>query len=398
MNSEVGGQNSAFKAKTKKIGVFGGSFDPVHNDHVKICELFLTEGSLDKIIIVPAFLSPFKTESGADCADRLKMLELAFAPLIAQKKAIISNEEILREGKSYTFETIENIRERLKSSGENFKLYLLMGEDSALSFDKWKNPDRILRAAKPIIAGRGGDFNATKEYFENKNAAYLTEKPLFIPFEGGCASSLIREYLKLGLNAEKFLPRGVNEYITERGLYKTDDVYYDFMRKNSTEKRLIHTAGVVYLAERYALRLGVSKQKAAVAALLHDCAKYLKAENYAGFTLDKEVPPPVVHQFLGAYVAKNVLNVTDEEILSAIRWHTTGRENMTDLEKIVFVADLIEPSRDYDEVNELRAAVEKDFEKGFLLCVKRIYRYLKKDNEPLYMTDKTYAYYCGKPN
>ena len=405
MKSSLSGQNAAQTTKNagktaekpeKRIGLFGGSFDPVHKDHVKICDLFLKACALDYIIIMPAFLSPFKTESGADAGERLKMLEIAFSSLIKQKKAIISNEEILREGKSYTFETVENIKSRLKNNGENAELYLLIGEDSALTFDKWKNPGVILSHAKITIAGRaGGNLSKTGEYFEKQNAAYLKEKPTYIPFDGNCASSLIREYLKLGLSAEKFLPCGVSEYIKSRNLYCANDLYHEFMRKNSTEKRLEHTAGVVYLARKYAKRLGVSEQKAAVAALLHDCAKYLNAEGYfnSGFTLDKEVPPPVIHQFLGAFVAKTVLNVTDEEILSAIRWHTTGRENMTKLEKIIFVADLIEPSRDYGEVNELRAAVEENFEQGFLLCVKRIYRYLKKDNEPLYMTDKTYAYY-----
>lgn len=417
---------ACLKNKARRIGVFGGSFDPVHNDHIRICELFIKAASLDELIIMPAFLSPFKSESGASAADRSKMLEIAFKPLIDEKKAIISNEEIERAGKSYTFETILSIYNRFNSNESsqknviggqrgaqavshtepqaveqertrNVELYLLIGEDSALTFDKWKNPRAILSCAKIAIAGRaGGDLIKTAEYFERKNRDYLNEKPVYIPFNGGCASSLIREYIKLGLNAEKFLPRGVCEYIRDRGLYKTDDENYVFMRKNSTEKRLEHTAGVIYLAEKYAKKLGVDEKKAATAALLHDCAKYLDYKDYPAFVIDKDVPPPVVHQFLGAYVAKNVLKITDEEILSAIRWHTTGRENMTALEKIIFTADLLEPSRTYGEVDELRAAVEEDFEKGFVLCVERIYGFLKKDDSPLYMTDKTYAYYCGK--
>lgn len=392
------------KNNVRRIGIFGGSFDPVHNDHVKICELFIKAASLDQLIIIPAFLSPFKNESGASAEDRARMLEIAFKPLIDSGKATISRDEIERKGKSYTADTVVAVFKRLndsgrksESAGQNAELFLLIGEDSALTFDKWKNPQTILEYAKIAIAGRAeGNLTETAEYFERKNGDILKEKPVYIPFEGGCASSLVREYIKLGLNADKFLPGGVCEYIERNGLYKTDDEYYAFMRKNSTEKRLEHTAGVIYLAKKYAKRLNVDEKKAATAALLHDCAKYLDSNDYPDFAVDKEVPPPVVHQFLGAFVAKTVLNVTDEEILSAIRWHTTGRENMTALEKIIFTADLLEPSRGYGEVNELRAAVEKDFEKGFVLCVERIYKFLKKDDSPLYMTDKTYAYYCGK--
>ncbi len=394
-------KNGKASACTKKIiGVFGGSFDPVHLDHVNVCRLFYKKAELSELLVIPAYVSPFKNEAYVSAEDRLNMLKLAFQDFCGN--VTVSDEELARGGKSYTYETIMNIANRYKN--QNAELCFLIGEDSALTFHTWKNPNEILARARIAIVGRGGGkLIRTAEVFERNNAAYLNKKPLLIEAEGGASSTLAREYLKLNVNASGLLAPCVCEYIKQNDLYRGDK-YYEFLIKNSTPHRLKHTAGVIYFAREYAKRLGVSEQKAALAALLHDCAKYLDYNAYAGFDLaeiaakygEKSVPPPVIHQFLGAYVAKNVLGVTDEAVLSAIERHTTGAPNMSALEKIVFVADLLEPSRDYGEVEELRAAVNENFELGFKLCVERIHKFLKKGDEPLFITDKTYAYYVEK--
>ncbi len=392
-NSEI------FSENKKRIGIFGGSFDPVHRDHVSVCESFYKAAHLDRLLIIPAGVSPFKNECFASGADRIEMLKLAFCDFCGNVK--ISDEEIARGGKSYTYETVANIADR--SEYKNAELYFLIGEDSALTFHTWKNPQEILKHAHIAIVGRGnGNLCETIKFFKNKNSAYLTREPLAINACGGAASTLVREYLKLGVSPFQFVPDKVCEYIERRGLYLIDDKYYDFMRKNSKPERLKHTAGVVFFAREYAKRLSVSEQKAALAALLHDAAKYLDYRDYQGFDInaiaaefgEKNVPKPVIHQFLGEYVARTVLGVTDEEVLSAIRYHTTGRPRMTNLEKIIFVADLLEPSRGYADVNELRAAVDADFESGFLLCVERIYAFLKKDGEQLFLTEAVHDYYA----
>lgn len=394
MNIKNGNLNACPK---KIIGIFGGSFDPVHSDHVNVCRLFYQKAKLSELLVIPAFVSPFKSEASASAEARLDMLRLAFNDFCGN--VTVSGEEISRGGKSYTFQTIKNIAERYKN--QNAELYFLIGEDSALTFHTWKNPREILTRANVAIVGRGGGkLEQTAAFFEKHNAP-LNKKPLLIEANGFASSTLAREYVKLGVNAEALLGAKVSEYILKNDLYRADDKYYEFVRANVTPARLKHTAGVIYLAREYAKRLCVSEQKAALAALLHDCAKYLNYNDYEGFDLaaiaarygEKSVPSPVIHQFLGAYIAKNALGVTDEEVLFAIECHTTGAPNMTTLEKIIFIADLLEPSRDYGEVDELRAAVDDNFEQGFRLCVERIHKYLKKGDEPLFITDKTYEYY-----
>lgn len=382
----------------KRIGIFGGSFDPVHCDHVNACKLFYSAALLSELIVIPAAVSPFKDFVGASGEDRFNMLKAAFNGFDGVVK--ISDEELSRGGKSYTCDTIARISEQPEY--KNAELYFLIGEDSALTFHTWKNPREILSKVKIAIVGRGnGELQKTAAFFEQANAEYLTQKPLLLPANGGVSSTLVREYLKLGVSPVGLVPESVCEYIKAHNLYLIDDKNYAFLRENSTPARLKHTAGVIFLAREYAKRLGLNEQKAALAALLHDVAKYLDYNNYKDFDIEKiaaehgekSVPKPVIHQFLGAHVAKNVLKITDEEVLSAIRYHTTGRKNMSALEKVIFVADLLEPSRDYDEVEELRAAVNSDFEKGFLLCVKRIHKYLKRDGAPLFLTDAVYDYY-----
>lgn len=391
-------KNGNLNACPKKIiGIFGGSFDPVHLDHVNVCRLFYQKAKLSELLVIPTFVSPFKSEAYVSAEARLDMLRLAFSDFCGN--VTISDEEISRGGKSYTFETIANIASRYKN--QNAELCFLIGEDSALTFHTWKNPREILAFARIAIAGRGGGkLERTAAFFEKHNAP-LNKKPLLIESNGFASSTLAREYVRLGVNAEELLGTKVGEYIQKNGLYRGDDKYYRFVKEHVTAARLKHTAGVIYLAREYAKRLGVSEQKAALAALLHDCAKYLDYNDYAGFDLaaiaarygEKTVPAPVIHQFLGAYIAKNVLGITDDEVLSAIERHTTGAPDMTTLEKIIFTADLLEPSRDYGEVDELRAAVDENFEQGFKLCVERIHKYLKKGDEPLFITDKTYEYY-----
>ena len=84
------------------------------------------------------------------------------------------------------------------------------------------------------------------------------------------------------------------------------------------------------------------------------------------------MPENVIHQFLGAYIAENVLGICDQDIINAVRYHTTGRTNMSVLEMIVLVADLLEEGRDYEEAPRLRKAVDENFFEGFKLCVKRL--------------------------
>ena len=369
-----------------RIGIFGGSFDPIHNDHVAICEKFYKSLNLDKVIVMPAGQSPFKNGYSVSANQRKEMIDLAFKdyPFVT-----VSDYELKQKGKSYTCLTIDYINQ----THQNDELFMLIGLDSFATFLNWKNPNLILDKCQLAVFYREG-FNFE---FEEQKFIKATGKSICKLYHNGKASSTyIREQLKLGIYSEEFLPKSVCEYIKANELYR-GDVLYGAVTKRLSSKRLFHTAGVISTAISYAKKLDENIDNARIASLLHDIAKHEKVENYPQFQMPIGVPEAVVHQYLGAYIAQTELSINDENVLNAIRYHTTGRPGMSTLEKIVFIADLLEPSRDYAEVDELRTAVNENFENGFKLCLKRLVNHLEKGNGEIFdLTLKTNAFYNGE--
>lgn len=377
-----------------KIGIYGGSFNPPHKEHINIAVNAVKELNLDKLFIVPANIPPHKIGvSILDGKHRTDMINLALKDTGGEDKIAVSDYEFNSAEKSYTYLTIEYF----KSLYSGAELFFLVGTDMFEDFATWKNPDRILNSAKLFVTKREGeDIEKAKEVFFGKFSEHLGDV-VYADFVGKKVSSTdIRNRLLLGLDVSDILSESVIEYITSNGLYK-GDIKAEFVRKNLPISRLTHTLGVMNLAKTYAKRLKADTEKAVLAAMLHDSAKYLNPADYKDFKIDDDVPKSVVHQFLGAYIAEKHLGVTDKEVINAIKYHTTGRPDMGTIEKIIFTADLLEEGRTYDEVNVLRAAVDEDFYEGFKLCVKRLRRFLSKSNEPVYfLTEKCYDFYINE--
>lgn len=371
----------------KKIAIFGGTFNPVHTEHVKTAAAAVKELNLDKIIIVPTFLPPHKNVSPAKGADRINMLKLAFRDA---DKAEISDFEITNGGKSYSYITVEHF----KSEYPDAELYLLIGGDMLKDFKTWKFPERILASAKLAVVTRQDrfcDIRLEREYFKSVFKKDFT----LLDFAGEEISSTeIRTYLAFGLK-----PQGVDEkvidYIIKNSVY-TPDKYQKYILAHLPEKRVIHTADVVVCALKKAKELNLDDEKVRIAATLHDCAKYDDPRKYAGFDLPVDVPAPVVHAFLGAFVAERVLGVGDAEIIDAIRYHTSGKAEMSTLAKLIFVADMIEKGRNYEGVEILRAEYEKDFESCFRLCLAEEVKHLINKKQYIYAeTLNAYDYYLN---
>lgn len=158
------------------------------------------------------------------------------------------------------------------------------------------------------------------------------------------------------------------------------------------KKRFIHSMGVCDTAVHLARKYGADEEKAYTAGLLHDCAKGMKIPEQLekcaeyGLKLDKHTMlcPPVIHAPLGAEMAKREYGVTDEEILDAIRRHTVGGSGMTLLDKIIYTADMIEPSRDFDGVERLRELAEQDIDEAFFESVKQSLIFNITENKPIH--------------
>lgn len=369
-----------------KIAVLGGTFNPVHNEHVALAESAVSELGLDKLYIMPTFIPPHKNIVPAPSEDRLNMLNAVFSD---KKKIEVSDYEIKKQGKSYTYLTVEHFR-RLYPDAE---IYFIVGGDMLSDFKTWKNPDRILSACDLAVFGREDcpvDYDGETEYFQR----VFGKSYIKLSYVGRVNSSTeIRVYSAFGLDITGMTDIKVADYIKEHGLYKGDR-YVEFVKKVLPEKRLVHTANVVVAAAEKAKELGLDEKKVMTACVLHDCAKYMDIDSFEGFRIPDDVPPPVVHAFLGAYVAERVLGVDDAEIIDAIRYHTSGKAKMTTLGKLVFVADMIEKGRTYQGVEQLRRAYKGDFEECFKKCLNEEVLHLLNKKSTIYVeTLNAYEYY-----
>lgn len=371
-----------------KIGILGGTFNPVHTEHVSLALSAIRELNLDKLIVMPTYISPHKNSVPAPADDRLNMLKIAFEN---HEKVEVSDYEINKQGKSFTYLTVEHFKNIYDG-----QLYFIVGGDMLVDFKTWRYPERILLACTLAVFDRQefyADYKVEEEYFNRE----FKKSFVRLSYKGGQASSTkIRIYNQFGLTCE-FTPKGVDEYIKKSGLYKPNK-YQKFITENLPIKRIKHTADVVVCALKRAKELGLDQNKVEISATLHDCAKYLDYKDYKDFKLPCIMPEPVIHAFLGAYIAEKVLGVDDEEILDAIRYHTSGKANMTTLSKLIFVADMVEEGRVYDGVEKLRLLYEKsDFEECFRECLKEEMIHLTNKKQDIFEeTINAYNWYVKK--
>ncbi|MBQ0099635.1 MAG: nicotinate (nicotinamide) nucleotide adenylyltransferase [Firmicutes bacterium] len=369
----------------KKIGVFGGTFNPIHSEHIVIARLAIEKLNLDKLFIMPTFISPHKKGNIASAEDRFNMLKLAFKK---DDKIEVSDFEIKNGGESFTYITVEHFR----SVYPDAQIFLICGADMLNDFKRWKYPERILNACSLCAFGREDYQILEKEhkYFKktfNKDFTLLNYKGKNV------SSTRIRVYSALGLSVDGMTDDSVIEYIKNNNLYKGNK-YFEYVKSVLPEKRLRHTAEVVIKASSKIRELSLDSEKVYTACVLHDIAKYQKIEDYPCFTLPKNVPEPVVHAFLGAYISEKVLGITDMEIIDAIKYHTSGKANMTTLGKLLFTADMVDETRNYEGVEKLREYFSFSLEKGFIECLKEEMLHLKNKNQPIYVeTINAYNYY-----
>lgn len=162
----------------------------------------------------------------------------------------------------------------------------------------------------------------------------------------------------------------------------------DMVRRTLSPKRFQHTMNVKNLAVRMAQHYGVNTEKAALAAILHDSAKELPRTELLQIMQDNAIikkgiqnrPEPVWHGICAAILAKTQWNVQDEEILSAIACHTTGKENMSKLDKILFLADMTSAERDYPGVEELRSLEMRNLDKAMIQALKMTISFVEQKN------------------
>ena len=343
-----------------KIALFGGSFNPPHLGHVEAARSVVDCLQPDRLLIMPTCISPHKVMADDTPAPevRAELCRIAFAEI---PQAEVSDLEMKREGKSYTADTLVQLHEMYPED----ELVLIMGTDMILSLEKWSRPETIMALAEIAVLLRGVDEDAdVLAHIHYLRETYGARVTLLQTGVYPAASTDVREALKHG-EGRALLNDSVYSYIIKNRCYGAK-ANIDWLREKShamhKPKRIPHVIGCEQEAVRLAKHWAEDTYDAAVAGILHDVTKKLTVEEQLllcekyGIIVDISVAgtDKTLHQITGAAVAYHEFGVS-EKIRDAIRWHTTGKPDMTVLEKIIYLADYIEPNRCFDGVERIRA-------------------------------------------
>ncbi len=372
----------------ERIGVYGGTFNPPHIGHIQAAEQAIRVLELDRLLLIPAGISPHKQlpEHSASPLQRLEMLRAAVA---GQEKMEVSAIELDREGPSYTADTIEALHEKYP----NARLFLLMGTDMLASFPQWREPERILSCASIAVVRRGGVheeelIGRAREQVEKMGGHVVRLKNPVISI----SSTQLRRLLAFQC-ADDFLPGGVGGYIRQNALYDCRSNWRNLPMEDLEKvvtrllnpNRVAHVLGCRDTAVELARRWGADETDAGRAGLLHDITKALDGPlqltlcRAYGTVLSEfsQKNPKTLHALTGSLVAERIFG-ENENVVSAIRHHTTGKAGMNLLETILYVADYMEPNRVFPGVEKLRSLAFTNLEGALKLGLEMTLEHLKE--------------------
>ncbi len=371
----------------ERIGIFGGSFNPPHIGHIQSARAAVRALALDKLLLMPVNQPPHKEAvANPGAAHRLAMLRIATAEDAA---LAVSDLEISRGGVSYTFETVEAVRQLYPDA----EIFLLMGSDMFTSFHSWKYPEKILANASLGVFYRGDKDEKAK--VEARKAELEAEGHRVQLIENEVveiSSTQLRRMLAFHC-ADAFLPDGVGDYIREHDLYSVnadwknlpmeqlEQVVVSLLKPN----RVAHVLGCRDTAVAMAKRWGVDETDAARAGILHDITKALDGPlqltlcaEYGKMLCDfSRKYPKTLHALTGSLVAQRIFG-ENEAVVSAIESHTTGKAAMNTLEKIIYVADYMEPNRNFPGVERLRELAFSDLDAALKLGLETTLEHLAR--------------------
>ncbi|MDD5864100.1 MAG: nicotinate (nicotinamide) nucleotide adenylyltransferase [Firmicutes bacterium] len=371
----------------ERIGIYGGTFNPPHIGHIQAAKQAIPALGLDRLILIPAGVAPHKTlpEHSPTARQRLDMLRIAGADCPGLE---VSDMELNREGTSYTWETVDELKKRFPDA----ELVLLMGSDMLLCFDRWKNPEKILKQASLAVFSRGGRGETAAVAAKKAQLEAVGGKITLVQNEViDISSTQLRRLLAFHC-ADPFLPKGVGDYIRANSLY---DVNADWKHLTMDEleqvvirllnsNRVAHVLGCRDTAVALAQRWGADVTDAARAGLLHDITKALDGPlqltvcSEYGKVLNafSRKYPRTLHALTGSLVAERIFG-ENEAVVSAICCHTTGKANMNVLETILYVADYMEPNRSFPGVEKLRKLAFTDLTAALKLGLEMTLEHLK---------------------
>ena len=362
-----------------KIGIMGGTLDPVHNGHIEVALAAKRLLKLDRVMLLPAGDPPHKAHPTLK-RDRLNMARIAAE---GAEGLFVSDIEIAREGTTFTVDTLRELTQREPDT----RWYYLIGADTLNVLDSWRHFEKVAGMCTFAVIGRA-DEPADMKLVHALEQQYGARFEV-LPFNGpDISSTQIRDRVAKGEDISTLVPQGVADYIREHLLYMANlsrEEICAALKATLKPGRYTHTLGVAETALRLAPRYGVDPALAELAGLLHDCAKYMPIDEMrklvVGTVPDADAEEletvSVLHAPAGAVWAAREFGVQDRGILSAIRKHTLGDAQMSALDALIYTADFIEPNRaPFPGLEEARALAETDIFAATRKCAELTNRHL----------------------
>ena len=376
-----------------RIGILGGTFNPIHSAHVQMARIARDEAALDRVLLVVAADPPHKPVDGAVSAgERYRLVTIAAA---GEDRVVPSDLEIRRGGKSYTLLTLQE----LLAAFPGAELSIIVGSDMLSDLPNWYHPEEVLALADVLCVPRIGRNENDEGTAQALAARYGARVTILSAKADMISSTEIRRRLNEGLPTEGWMPEAVEQAVYEGGAYFPKDVrlLQQKCRAALSEKRYRHVCGTMRAAAELAVLWKQDARKARIAALLHDCAKCLDPLMQEVFSGDETGIAPVHHAFAGAVLARMEYGITDEAILRAIRLHTTGDWGMSDFDALVYAADLIEPTRTFSGVEAYRAELTADADAFMAFALNKEEQRLAQKGRVMHpATARAIAYYREK--
>jgi nicotinate-nucleotide adenylyltransferase len=339
-----------------KLGILGGSFNPVHLGHLFLADKAFSALKLDRIVFVPAYLSPFKIPSEGMESNANNRIIMLSATVAGDSRYAIDDCEIRREGVSYTIDTLEDIITRYLPSG---KPSLIIGDDLADDFPKWRDNEKILQLADIVIGRRIGSSSDIYQFPHT----FIDGEVMDI------SSQIVRQKIIEGSNWSSLVPSAARDIIIDKRLYGYNDAVpgedstYSVIIRIETEARetlstarFLHSRNTALLARDLCRRFGLDPMAGYLAGIAHDLGKQLDAKQLLKLVKSDEMPvsalekekPNLLHGRAAAVLLRERFCIHNKDILEAVAVHTSGNENMRALAKIIYIADKTEVSRNID--------------------------------------------------
>ena len=375
----------------ERIGIMGGSFDPIHQGHLRMAQCALEELQLDRVLMLPSGSPPHKPDI-TDGEHRWRMVCAACAGIAGLEPC---REELDRSGVIYTVDTLS----RLQAKYPKAELYYILGADALMKLPRWYQLETVLELCTFVVCPRSWHYTPQQ----------LTEARRQLTAKGGrfvmldmdvvdVSSTEVRQAIHDGESTPD-LPVAVRAYAAAAGLYGADKripngpKWLEMLFADLSVKRFAHTLAVADTARRLALLHGLDPVKAEIAGLLHDCAKCLPLPEMQRIARENHLTEDpsilesgaLLHSVVGAHLARTKYGCTDEDVISAILSHTTGKAGMSKLDMVVWLADTIEPTRTpYPLLDKTRMLAALSLEKAMITSLEGTLQHVRKKGDTVH--------------